>query len=118
MTTVIIDLAEVLTTSDLLARIGDVLEFGGPGDLTGTNPTSGRGWGRNWDALADCLCYVDSGGIWGTSRPLKFPLSLRFENSSGIQAAEPASVRTLIEVLEDAATKYAKTGFIFNFELC
>jgi len=58
------------------------------------------------------------GGIWATSRPLKFPLSLRLENSSAIQAIEPASVRTLIEVLEDTATKYAKTGMIFSFELC
>ena len=117
MTTVIIDLAKVLTKSDLLARIGDVLEFGGPGDVTGLNPTSGFGWGRNWDALADCLCYLDSGGIWGTSRPLKFPLSLLFENASAIQAIEPASVRTLVEVLENTATKYAKTGMILSFEL-
>jgi len=117
MSVVTIDLVDVTTKDDLLTRIGDVLELGGTGDIgQRPSPTSGSGWGRNWDALSDSLRYLDSGGIWGTGRPLTFPLSLRFENSKALRAGDPESVRLLVEILEGAASKYEQHGMSLTFE--
>jgi hypothetical protein len=117
MPVVSIDLANVRSKAELLAQVGEVLEFGGVGDIgQRPSPASDDGWGRNWDALSDSLCYLDTGGIWGTSRQLPFPLTLRFENSAGLRSADPESVRLLTEILGDLVAKYERNEMDFKFE--
>lgn len=75
--TVTIDLNGIKTKEALIEQLGSALELGGPdGNHRFEAVNAGEGWGLNWDALNDSRCYLDSGGIWGTSTKFKFPLTL------------------------------------------
>lgn len=118
--TIAIDLSSVRSTTQLMDVFGEALELGGPhGNVQVQGPADGRGWGKNWNALLDSLTCLDTGGIWGTSRKLRFPLRLELKNSSGYRAADPEGFATLIDVLEDAREQNAESDleFAYRFEL-
>lgn len=114
--TVVIDLHGVRDKEDLLERIGEVLELGGPEGNHPTRPDSiNSGWGMNWDALADSLDFLESGGIWNTSVALPFPLHLKFTNARELQLRHPEALRTLVDILEETKAGYARRGKAFEY---
>ncbi len=114
--TIAVDLKHVRTKSQLLDTLGALLELGGPkGNMQVRDSQENLGWGKNWDALADGLSYLDVGGIWGSSRIPTFPLELVFTNWLAYSHAEPAGWATLTEILESTRAVYAKRGLAFNF---
>jgi hypothetical protein len=113
---VVVDLGSVRSKEELLDVLGDVLELGGPeGNVEVRRPTDGKGWGKNWDALLDSLTCLDSGGIWGTSRTLRFPLRLELTNSSTYRDADENGFSILSEVLEAVRERYAKDNLQFEY---
>ena len=113
-----IDPNAVATKEQLLDRLGEALELGGPsGNHVVSDSTSNSGWGRNWDALADSLCYLDSGGIWGTSRQFKFPMLLALVHSKTLQQRDPKALETLVEILVDTKNTYASHSMNFEFAI-
>ena len=114
--TIAVDLDGVRSTAQLMDVFGGVLELGGPsGNVQVRGPGDGEGWGKNWNALLDSLTCLDTGGIWGTSRRLRFPLRLELKNSSTYRAADPKGFATLVEVLEDARERYAENDLEFGY---
>lgn len=112
-----IDLAGIRSTNQLLAHLGSELELGGPAGNHKTRAGEERaGWGLNWSALKDSLCYLDSGGIWGTSTRLPFPLTLRFVNHDAFEYACPQEFATLVSILEDVRSIYRRSGLDFGFQ--
>jgi hypothetical protein len=112
-----IDLSGVVTEEQLVGCLGAALELGGPDDHgSAPSPSSRSGWGRNWNALADSLCYLDSGGIWGTSRRFAFPLILRFTNSQDLRSRNPSSLAILVDILQGVRAKYAEHSMQFHVE--
>ena len=115
--TVVVDLQGVSSTAQLMDVLGAALELGGPdGNVQVLGPSDGKGWGKNWNALLDSLTCLDTGGIWGTSRRLRFPLRLELRNSSTYRATDPKGFATLIEVLESARERYAEVDLQFAYE--
>jgi RNAse (barnase) inhibitor barstar len=113
-----VDLEGVQSTPELMDVFGEALELGGPsGNARVQSPTDGRGWGKNWNALLDGLTCLDTGGIWGTSRKVRFPLQLELKNLATYRAADPVGFATLIEVLEDARQRYAENELKFTYRL-
>ena len=111
-----IDLAEVASEEALLDLLGDVLELGGPnGNVPVSGPQTGRGWGKNWDALEDSLGYLNSGGIWGTARKISFPLSLRIVNCGALRISDPRTVSILESILSSVSERYAQDGLQFTY---
>jgi RNAse (barnase) inhibitor barstar len=81
-----IDLAGCRDKSSLLDRIARVLQFP-------------KTFGRNWDALADCLGdlgWLPAKGYW-----------LEFTHAAGLRKAAPEDFDTLMSVLDDTATAWA-----------
>jgi hypothetical protein len=116
--TIAVDLQGVQSTPQLMDVFGQALELGGPsGNVEVQSPADGRGWGKNWNALLDSLTCLDTGGIWGTSRTLRFPLQLELKNVATYRAADPRGFATLIEVLEDARRRYADDDLDFTYRL-
>jgi hypothetical protein len=112
-----IDLSNVETKQDLLLRFGEVLELGGPnGNFQIKRRGARKGWGVNWDALLDSLCCLDSGGIWGTSKRLEFPLTLVVTNYQRYQELKPKEMQVLREILGHVAAIYAQHGMSFQYE--
>lgn len=105
----LIDLKNCDTEEKVLSKIGEILDLGG---TVGNNK---KGWGHNWNALNDSLSYLDVGGIWGSSKILEFPLELVFTNFQSFQEKEPNGFKTLVEILEDKAELYKKSGQLFSF---
>jgi hypothetical protein len=98
--------------------LGAALELGGPsGSVDVQSPADGSGWGKNWNALFDSLTCLDTGGIWGTSRKLRFPLQLELKNVAAYRGADPKGFATLLEVLEDARGRYAENDLDFTYRL-
>ena len=115
---VVVDLGQVDSVEKLLNCLGETFEFGGPnGNVPVTSVNEFRGWGQNWDALLDCLCCLDSGGIWGTSRRFAFPLQVRFTNSASLGGNDPVAFRVLAEILAETQETYAAESMIFDFEV-
>ncbi len=114
---VTVDLRDASNDAELLAIIGEALQLGGPDGNNSVIPASTIGWGMNWDALADSLSCLDTGGIWGTSKRLGFPLSLRFEGARRLSLESPRTLGTLLEVLQLTKQKYANSGLDFDFLL-
>jgi hypothetical protein len=113
-----VDLEGVRSTPELMDVFGEALELGGPsGNVDVQSPADGRGWGKNWNALLDSLTCLDTGGIWGTSRRLRFPLQLDVKNLATYRAADPGGFATFIEVLEDARQRYAENDLEFTYRL-
>ncbi len=114
---IIIDLSGVRNQVQILHKLGEIFEFGGPnGNISVSSPTAGKGWGLNWDALNDSLRYLDTGGIWGTSKKFEFPLKIVFENSRELQENEKESFKTLKEILEDTIKYHKSEGREFLIE--
>ncbi len=114
---IVIDLSGINNKDQLLHKLGDIFEFGGK---TGNFPASHEskaGWGMNWDALNDSLDYLATGGIWGTSKKLRFPLKVVFENSDKLQESDKKSFEILKEIFEGHSNKYKaeNTEFIVEF---
>jgi RNAse (barnase) inhibitor barstar len=113
-----VDLAGVRSTQQLMDVFGEAFALGGPnGNVHVQSPTDGKGWGRNWNALLDSLTCLDTGGIWGTSRKLRFPLQLELKNLATYRAADPGGFATLMEVLEDARERYAENDLEFTYRV-
>jgi len=112
-----ISLYGATTKHDVLTRFGETLELGGPDGNVPVDPTQGRGWGFNWDALADSLTELGSGGIWGTSRKFTFPLKLTITGSDGFRTRNADEFEQLKSVLEDTRDHYSRRQrqFDFNF---
>lgn len=109
-----IDLARVTSSSRLFGLMDQTFEFGG-GPYAPYEGAPGTGWGGNWSALKDCLCYLDSGGIWGTSTKIIFPLKLRFLNHAGFARLCKPDFDTFVEILEAVRDTYSKGGMSFQF---
>lgn len=109
---VTIDLAGIGSKGALLTRLETALEFGGP---EGNRAPEGRGWGRKWDALTDCLCYLGSGGIRGTSSTLEFPINLSFINTKEFEVRCPKEFSIFEEILKDVQTIYRRHGKEFTY---
>jgi hypothetical protein len=102
-----IDLTGVKTEDQVLNKLGEVFEFGGPdGNIHVLAINAGKGWGKNWDALNDSLMYLDSGGIWGISKRFHFPLTVILENTSEIQKHDRESFETLKDIFSKVVEKY------------
>jgi RNAse (barnase) inhibitor barstar len=81
-----IDLAGCRSKLNLLDRIAHVLQFP-------------KTFGRNWDALADCLSdlgWLPAKGYW-----------IEFTHAADFRNAAPEDFDTLTSVLDDAATTWA-----------
>jgi hypothetical protein len=114
---VIIDLSGIINKDQLLKKLGEVFEFGGPGgNIPVSSLNAGKGWGLNWDALNDSLMYLSIGGIWGTSRKFMFPLIVVFKNSHELQKNEKESFEILREILKDSVSKYKSKNIEFILE--
>lgn len=112
-----VNLAGVTSQEGIMQTIGQVLQLGGPNGNHKVGPDAEvAGWGMNWSALRDSLCYLDVGGIWGSSPKIGFPLTLRFVNHAQLKHAAPDHFATLVSILEDVQTTYARTGLSFTFE--
>lgn len=105
-TEVVIDLAGCRDKEQALLKFGAALEFGGPNANYRSNQGKKGGWGVNWDAFNDSLGYLDSGGIWGTSRKLGFPLRLVVRGLKGFRAADPESAKILEGILSAQPPSY------------
>jgi len=116
-TNVCIDLSRVANDAQLLSTIGEALCLGGPAGNHPTRVGVNRGWGLNWHALNDSLSCLDTGGIWGTSPKLSFPLMIRFEQSGNLRRACPEALTSLREILLDTQALYAQRRLEFAFEL-
>ena len=111
---VIINLENVASGQELFEAVGERLEFdGSPEHAAAMAP--GDGWGRNWNALSDCLADLDVGGVFGTSRKFQFPLTLVITNPEQLQSSEPYAWNTFWEILGDTKAFYAKHGKVFDF---
>lgn len=87
-----IDLAGCRDKSDLLDRIARALEF----------PTT---FGRNWDALSDCvgdLSWLPANGYW-----------IEFPHAADLRNAAADDFDTLMSILDDAATGWATRKIAF-----
>lgn len=115
--TISINLHGVTDEAQLLALIGEALQFGGPDGNHRLESGVSAGWGLNWDALADSLCYLDEGGIWGTAPKHPFPLLLRFDGALELANSCPRVIGTLEGILLETKEKYALAGLKFLFEV-
>lgn len=115
---IVIDLHGVRSTAQLMDVLGEALELGGPGgNVKVARPSDGKGWGKNWDALLDSLTYLDTGGIWGTSRKLRFPLQVELKNVSEYRTFDQKGFATLMEVLESTRERYAQNDLQFTYRV-
>ena len=104
--TIDVNLANVRSSQQLFDLVGASFNFGGPDDNAPvTTPTAGKGWGKNWDALADSFSYLPEGGIWGTSHIFHFPLLANFKCSSAFRAENPEGFNRLSEILENTSAR-------------
>lgn len=118
MTTKIeIELTGLVDAKLVLARIGECLQLGGPDGNHTVRPGGESGWGMNWDALFDCFLNLHSGGIWGTSPVLDFPLRLSFLGSGDLRRETPRAFSILQDILEQTRETYARRGMDFEFDL-
>lgn len=101
--------------ADVLAAMGEALQLGGPGGNHPVRPGEQSGWGMNWDALFDCLLNLHSGGIWGTSPVIAFPLKLVITGTEAFARDNPDAFAVLTDVLEQTRETYARSGRIFEF---
>jgi hypothetical protein len=114
--TVVVDLGLPKTKHQLLDLMGEVFQFGGPDGNFKCDPMKpGKGWGKNWDALADSLCYLDSGGIWSTGRRFKFPLRIEFINSAVYRAADRSGFTRLSSIMRCTGPCYQDNGLHFEY---
>jgi Barstar (barnase inhibitor) len=109
MNQIIIDLTGIKNKEQVLFKLGDFFEFGGPNGNHSVSLKDKSGWGLNWDALNDSLRVLEIGGIWGTSKKFEFPLKIIFDNSHELQESDPATFKTLNDILE-------QEDHILNFE--
>lgn len=116
MYTITVDLRRCRTATDVQLAFGKALLFGGPNGQQQLG--DGEGWGVNWDALADCLCALPSGGIWGTSPKIELPVKLRILYSDSLAGRRSRHLWTLYEILEGTRYLYDQhgQGFTFQFE--
>jgi hypothetical protein len=118
LTIIEINLSGVGSEDQLFDLLGDVLELGGPdGNMKVIGPLDGQGWGKNWNALADSLCYLDSGGIWGNAKKLQFPLKMIFTNFEAFRDQNQLSWKILTEILGDTVEAYQRHQMTFRYEL-
>lgn len=96
ITRIVIDLAGCTDKACLLARIAAAMKF--------------PAWfGHNWDALADCLAdlsWLPAGGY-----------SITVSGSLALHAAEPDTLATALDILDEAATFWAGEGVVFRVEV-
>ena len=112
-----IDLGAVHSEDELLSCLGEVFEFGGPnGNVRADSRVTGKGWGMNWNAVFDSLSYLDTGGIYGTSRIPKFPLCVKFIGGKKYKASHPASYVILADILAQQQGAYALRDLRFVCE--
>lgn len=105
-----IDLQGIHTKEQLLSKIGEVFELGGPDGNIPVEAGSNKGWGMNYDALHDSLGCLEEGGIWGTSKKFTFPLKVTFANAGAYKSEHPEDFKTLIEIFKSVSQKYEADG--------
>lgn len=110
-----IDIQGEHSKANVLAAMGEALQLGGPGGNHPVRAGEEFGWGMNWDALFDSLLYLDSGGIWGTSPVIEFPLELVISGTGAFARHNPDAFAVLKDVLEQTRETYARTGLVFGF---
>lgn len=71
-------------------------------------------WGKNWDAFKDILCYLDTGGIYGTNRVISLPVTLVIRNFQEFKNQAPRDFEILLDILNNEKIK--SSGFDFNFK--
>ncbi len=114
---IFIDLKGLTTKQEVLRKLGEVFEFGGPGpeaNVPVVGPLDGKGWGMNWDALNDSLRHLEKGGIWDTSKKFVFPLYIKIYNYEEYQKADPEGFKILTDIFETAKNEYAKQKKFFS----
>lgn len=110
-----VDLSDLNTTREVLYKFGEVFEFGGPnGNVPVVSPTQGNGWGLNWDALNDSLFYIESGGIWGTSKKVVLPIEIKIMNCKLFERNDSDGFRILQEILDTHVERNRKDGKIMK----
>jgi hypothetical protein len=116
---VTIDLKGLKTKEEVLHTFGEVFQLGGgpEGNIPVAANTTGKGWGMNWDALADSMSYLDTGGMWGTSRKFEFPLTITVVNVQDFQENDSRGFSTLEEILDATKEQYAKKNKILKVNL-
>ncbi len=116
MTRVRIDLSHVSTEAEVLDAFGEALQFGGPdGNAPAAGAAHGSGWGKNWDAFADCMSCLDAGGIWGTAPKVEFPLVLELASFETYESNGKPAWPMLRACLEDTMQVYARAGMSFTY---
>lgn len=117
MTRRTVHLEGISDKSQVLAAIGEALCLGGSGGNHPARSGEEKGWGMNWDALFDCLLNLHSGGIWGTSPTLDFPLALTVVGAGALMGDNPQAFAVLQDILEQTRETYAKRGMDFTFHI-
>lgn len=112
-----IDIQGKRSKAEVLAAMGEALQLGGPGGNRPVRPGEESGWGMNWDALFDCLLNLHSGGIWGTSPVIEFPLELVISGAGAFARDNPDAFAILNDVLEQTRETYARSGRVFEFAI-
>jgi len=103
-----VDLSKSKNKDEVLYQFGDAFEIGGP--KANMSIANGKGWGFNWDALADCLYHLDDGGIIGTSKKFKFPLQVQVIGSHVFEDNDFENFKIMNQILESAQNVYAAKG--------
>lgn len=92
----VIDLGGCSDKAELLERFASALHF--------------PPWfGHNWDALSDCLTDLS----WFPARRYRITLS----RPQDLRAADPESLATVLEILQEAAEFWAEEGVAFDLAL-
>lgn len=111
-----IDLFGCKDSEDVLLRFGEILQFGGPkGNVQAQANVINRGWGINWNAFDDCLEDLEIGGIWGSAKKVKFPLTLVIHNYEEFSKGDSKGFYMLKEILRDHQKNYATENKKFDF---
>lgn len=115
MNKIIIDLKNCQNTKQVLMKIGEAFQFGGTKENRSSPLDSNTGWGLNWNALFDSLIYLESGGIWGTSPKINFPIIVKIINSSLYKKSDIEGFNILIQILNDTKSRYLEENKQFDF---
>jgi len=62
-------------------------------------------FGHNWDALRECVLDLAASGAPG--------IVVHWRRGSGLARRSPESVRTALEILQEAATYWGRSGRVF-----
>ena len=70
-------------------------------------------WGKNWDAFADILGYLNTGGIYGTNEIILMPVVLLIRNFQDFKHYAPNDFAILTDILNDRRKKNSDFDYQF-----